>query len=95
MILLFLTCAFLLFIFVVAALWWLKWRASHSELKLVGRVGYVERELNPEGHVLIDGELWPARTRLGASKVRGPLNVRVIAARGHLLEVEPVERDAS
>jgi len=85
---LFLTCAGLLFILLVAALWWRKRRASLAGLRLVGRLASVERELNPEGHVLIDGELWPARTRSGASAVRGSRNVRVVGARDHFLEVE-------
>ena len=95
MILLFLTCACLLFIFLVVALWWLKRKASRSGLNLVGRVASVERELNPEGHVFIDGELWPARTPSGRRVGRGPAKVRVVGARGHLLEVEPLERDGS
>ena len=95
MTLLFLTCALLLVIFLVVALWWLKRRASRSGLYLVGRLASVERELNPEGHVLIDGELWPARTRTPARVGRGPLNVRVVGTRGHLLEVEPVTQDRS
>ncbi|HEX7176747.1 MAG TPA: NfeD family protein [Pyrinomonadaceae bacterium] len=94
MILLFLTCAVLLFIFLVVALWWLKRRTSRSGLNLIGRVASVERELNPEGHVLIDGELWPARTRTPARVERGSMNVRVVGARGHFLEVEPLERGA-
>ena len=93
MILLFLTCALLLFIFLVVALWWLKRSASRSGLGLVGRVASVERELNPEGHVFIGGELWPARTLSGRRVGRGPAKVRVVGARGHLLEVEPLEPD--
>ena len=93
MFVLFLTCAGLLFIFLVAALWWRKRRASRSGLYLVGRLASVERELNPEGHVLIDGELWPALARTPARVERGPLNVRVVGVRGHLLEVEPVTQD--
>ena len=86
---LFLTCAGLLFILLVAALSWRKRRASLAGLRLVGRVASVERELNPEGHVLIDGDLWPARARTPARVERGSMNVRVVGARGHFLEVEP------
>jgi membrane protein implicated in regulation of membrane protease activity len=93
MFVLFLTCAGLLFILLAAALWWRKRGASRAGLTLVGRVASVERELNPEGHVLIDGELWPARTLSGRRVGRGPAKVRVVGARGHLLEVEPVEPD--
>ena len=50
---------------------------SHLPLRLVGRVASVERALAPEGFVLIEGELWRAR-------------VRVVGARGCVLEVEPL-----
>ena len=43
----------------------------------------------PEGFVLLDGELWAARTRLGESVGRGLSNVRVVGASGCHLEVEP------
>ena len=56
---------------------------------LVGRLASVETPLAPEGAVMVDGELWRARTRSGACVGSGRLNVRVVGARGHLLEVEP------
>ena len=53
-----------------------------------GRVGVVLEALEPEGAVLVDGELWRARARGGESIARG--RVRVVGARGHWLEVEAV-----
>jgi membrane protein implicated in regulation of membrane protease activity len=63
-------------------------KSSRLPLKLVGRIASVERPLNPEGFVLIDGELWRARVR-GEACVEGMrASVRVVGARGCALEVE-------
>jgi membrane protein implicated in regulation of membrane protease activity len=63
---------------------------SRVPLKLVGRVASVERALDPEGFVLIEGELWRARVRGGASVERDGPRVRVVGASGCVLEVEPL-----
>lgn len=65
---------------------------SRRPLKLVGRVGSIERALEPEGFVLIEGELWRARVRGGEVSGRGGLEVRVVGASGCVLLVEPLER---
>ena len=64
-------------------------KSSQSSLRLVGRLASVESPLTPEGFILLDGELWPARTRTGESVGRGLSNVRVVGASGFGLEVEP------
>jgi membrane-bound serine protease (ClpP class) len=70
-------------------------KSSRAELSLVGRLASVEVPLIPEGSVLVDGELWRARVVDAVGRVgRGRANVRVTGARGHLLEVEPVDRSA-
>jgi membrane-bound ClpP family serine protease len=56
----------------------------------MGRGGVVEKELRPEGAVMVGGEVWPARTRDGWTVARGA-RVRVVGASGHLLLVEPQE----
>lgn len=56
--------------------------------QLIGRTGSIEQDLKPEGFVLIDGELWPACLRNGACAARDEVEVRVVGARDHLLEVE-------
>jgi len=66
-------------------------KASQQPFSLTGRVGSVERALTPEGFVMIDGELWRASARGGVEVGRGESNVRVVGARGHLLEVEPLD----
>src|SRR5215213_6807390 len=53
---------------------------SRSPLNLVGRVASVERALEPEGFVLVEGELWRARVRGGASVKSGSSKVRVVGA---------------
>jgi membrane protein implicated in regulation of membrane protease activity len=68
--------------------WVLKKNSSRLPLKLVGRVASVERALEPEGFVLLDGELWRARVRGAARVERGRANVRVVGARDCVLEVE-------
>jgi membrane-bound serine protease (ClpP class) len=55
---------------------------------LVGRVATVERALEPEGFVLVDGELWRARMRGGVGVARECESVRVVGASGYSLEVE-------
>lgn len=81
-----------LFVFValtlfVAALWRHK-RAASGDLDLLGAAASVETALEPEGSVLVRGELWRARSRTGARLERGHA-VRVVGASRHLLEVEP------
>ncbi len=64
-------------------------KSSRLTQRLVGRLASVERPLTPEGFVMLDGELWPARTRSGESVGCGLSNVRVVGASGHQLYVEP------
>jgi membrane-bound serine protease (ClpP class) len=62
-------------------------KAAAGELDLVGQPASVETRLEPEGAVLVRGELWRARTRAGQIIERGS-RVRVVGASAHLLEVE-------
>jgi membrane-bound ClpP family serine protease len=71
----------------VVALWRHK-RAGTGDVDLLGAAASVETALEPEGSVLVRGELWPARSRSGVSLERGRA-VRVVGTRRHLLEVEP------
>jgi membrane-bound serine protease (ClpP class) len=64
-------------------------KAATGELELVGAKGKVEIALEPEGAVLVRGELWRARTRAGLTVERGHI-VRVVGTSAHLLEVEPL-----
>jgi membrane-bound ClpP family serine protease len=62
-------------------------KAATGELNLVGAVASVETTLEPEGSVLIQGELWCASSLKGTTIERGR-RVRVVGASGYLLEVE-------
>jgi membrane-bound serine protease (ClpP class) len=64
-------------------------KAATGDLDLIGALASVETALEPEGAVLVRGELWRARTRNGAGVERG-CRVRIIGASAHLLEVEPL-----
>lgn len=77
----------------LAGLIWLMALSRHKkgamrELDLMGRIGSVVAALQPEGAVLVDGELWRARVRSGGELARG--RVRVVGARGVVLEVEAI-----
>ncbi|HEY0080452.1 MAG TPA: NfeD family protein [Pyrinomonadaceae bacterium] len=66
-------------------------KSSRCEFALMNREGSVTEALEPEGAVLVGGELWRARSARGERVERGRSNVRVVGARGYLLEVEPLE----
>jgi membrane-bound ClpP family serine protease len=67
-------------------------RGASGEVNLVGRTGTVERDLRPEGAVLVAGEVWPARSRSGRALTREECpRVRVVGAGRHWIEVEPEE----
>ena len=63
-------------------------KAGVGELDLLGARAVVETTLEPEGSVLVRGELWRARLRTGG-KVEHGQAVRVVGASQYLLEVEP------
>jgi membrane-bound ClpP family serine protease len=63
-------------------------KGAGGALRLEGRIALVLNPLEPEGAVLVDGELWRARVRNGERIAGG--RVRIVGARGHWLEVESV-----
>ena len=52
----------------------------------------MEADLQPEGAVIVAGELWRARLSNEAEPLRRGTLARVVGANGHLLEVEPAEK---
>ena len=70
----------------VVALWRHK-RAASGEVKLLGELGRVETKLDPEGTVIVAGELWRARTNTGEA-IDANARVRVVAMQGHLVVVD-------
>ncbi|MGH9905999.1 MAG: NfeD family protein [Pyrinomonadaceae bacterium] len=64
-------------------------KSATSELQLIGSSGLVDTELNPQGSVLIRGELWSARS-LDGTRIASHTHVRVVELQGHLLVVERI-----
>ena len=73
---------------VVVGLWRHKKSASRT-LNLIGATGFIESTLDPEGAVVINGELWRARVENG-STLKTRKRVRVIGVQAHLLLVTPL-----
>lgn len=67
-------------------------RASSGELSPVGKRGVVEAIIEPEGTVIVDGEVWRACTTGGVALTRGT-TVKVVGMCGLLLAVEADARD--
>jgi membrane-bound ClpP family serine protease len=72
---------------VVIALWRHK-KSTVSDMRLINEIARACTALDPEGSVLVHGELWHARSRDG---VAIPINaeVKILEADGHVLLVEP------
>ncbi len=66
-------------------------KSSPEIIRLIGALASVEKELTPEGAVLVRGELWRARASGDVIVGRGRDNVRVVGLSNHLLIVEACE----
>jgi len=64
-------------------------KSGERDLLGIGATGFVNTKLDPDGSILIDGELWCARSKHGAV-VDPTKKVIVVGAQGHLLLVEPI-----
>jgi membrane-bound ClpP family serine protease len=60
---------------------------SSRKVNVSGAVGVVEKDLDPEGAVIVNGELWRARLQHGPT-IWSNARVRVVGFEGHLLLVE-------
>ena len=82
-------------------------KAGARALNLIGAIGFIESKLDPEGAVIVDGELWRARLRsdklefVAERQLAPPENrsalptrnrVRVVGVEAHLLLVEPSDQ---
>jgi membrane-bound serine protease (ClpP class) len=65
-------------------------KALSTTSKILGEIGEVASALVPEGSVVVQGELWRARSRDG-STIAEERRVRVVGVDGHLLVVEVCE----
>ncbi|MCU1268386.1 MAG: putative protease/transporter [Acidobacteria bacterium] len=64
-------------------------KSATGDLKIIGAIGSVESGLDPEGSVIINGELWRARLEKGGV-LPARDRVRVVGLQGHLILVEPL-----
>jgi membrane-bound serine protease (ClpP class) len=64
-------------------------KSATSQIQLIGSSGLVDTELNPQGSVLIRGELWSARS-LDGTRIAPHTRVRVVELQGHLVAVERI-----
>ncbi|MCJ7774391.1 MAG: hypothetical protein MUP22_14810 [Desulfobacterales bacterium] len=55
---------------------------------LIGETGIVKKEIDPEGKVLVHGELWKA---ISKDPVKDGVKVKVIGVMNLVLEVEPID----
>jgi membrane-bound ClpP family serine protease len=62
-------------------------KAGAGDIRLVGEVAQVETKLDPEGTVIVGGELWRARSNNGVH-ISARAKVRVVGFEGHLALVE-------
>jgi len=65
-------------------------RTPSTQESLVGRIGVVRSELDPEGTVLVAGDLWSART--DQPPIEAGREVRVLRVEGFWLWVMPIEQ---
>lgn len=61
-----------------------------GDISLIGEIAHVDIELNPEGTVIVGGELWRAKSNDGAL-IAARAQVRVIGFEDHLAVVEPCD----
>ena len=66
-------------------------KAGAGKLDHLGMSARVETTLEPEGAIILDGELWRARVTQSATPVGPGSKVRIVGASGHLLIVEPAD----
>jgi membrane-bound ClpP family serine protease len=62
-------------------------KAGTGEINLIGELAHVDTELNPEGTVIVGGELWRAKSIDGAF-ILTRARVRVVGFENHLVLVE-------
>jgi len=77
----------LLFVALLVAALFRHKKSASQELEVMGAVGLIEKQLDPEGTIIVNGELWRARLGSG-SATHLHTRVRVVGAEDHLLLVE-------
>jgi membrane-bound serine protease (ClpP class) len=64
-------------------------KAGSGDIKLVGEIAHVDTRLEPEGTVLVRGELWRAKAQDG-SVIPSHARVRIVGFQDHFVLVEPM-----
>jgi membrane-bound ClpP family serine protease len=72
---------------VVIALYYHK-KSGTGDVRLIGETGYVDSQLEPQGTVIVSGELWRATSKNGAP-ISSKTRVRVVGFANQLAIVEP------
>jgi membrane-bound ClpP family serine protease len=67
-------------------------KAGSGPLSVVGASGRAHLPLNPEGFVLVEGELWPA-VSVTREKIETGQTVRVVGAKATHLEVKLADEE--
>jgi membrane-bound ClpP family serine protease len=62
-------------------------KAGSGDVKLIGEIATVDTKLDPEGTVIVCGELWRARSHDGGA-ISSRARVRVVGFKDHLALVE-------
>jgi len=75
---------------VVVALYLHK-KGAAGDINLIGEIAEVQKQLDPEGTVIVGGELWRAKSKSGAP-ISTNARVRVVGFEGHLALVELCEQ---
>ena len=65
-------------------------KAGAGGMQSMGMKARVETLLNPEGSIILDGELLRARANQSGHPIEPGMIVRVVGASGHLLVVEMI-----
>jgi membrane-bound ClpP family serine protease len=65
-------------------------RKGAGDIKLIGEIAQVDTKLDPEGTVIVCGELWRAKSKTGAV-ISPRARVRVVAFANHVALVEPCD----
>lgn len=68
-------------------------KAGSGEVVLIGQVARVDSALNPEGTILVHGELWRARS-LDDSTIAADSRVRVVGFKDHLVLAKPLSDES-
>lgn len=66
-------------------------KASAGGLNVLGMSARAETNLEPDGAIILNGELWRARVTNSATSIFSGSSVRVVGVSGHLLVVEPAD----